>query len=72
MDRPGTVNIADVIDNSRIGGLQITLFLLCAACLILDGFDVQATGYVASALSQDSDSAAPSSLMSRWPVSSAS
>jgi len=53
MDRPGAVNIADVIDNSRIGGLQITLFLLCAACLILDGFDVQATGYVAAALSQD-------------------
>ena len=53
MDRPGTVNIADVIDNSRIGGLQINLFLLCAACLILDGFDVQATGYVGAALSQD-------------------
>ena len=53
MDRPGTVNIADVIDNSRIGRLQINLFLLCAACLILDGFDVQATGYVAAALSED-------------------
>ena len=26
MDRPGTVNIADVIDNSRIGGLQINLW----------------------------------------------
>lgn len=53
MNQPGTVNIADVIDNSRIGGLQINLFLLCAACLILDGFDVQATGYVAASLSQD-------------------
>lgn len=53
MDRPGTVNIADVVDNSRIGGLQISLYILCAACLILDGFDVQATGYVAAALSKD-------------------
>ena len=48
MDRPGAVNIADVIDNSRIGGLQINLFLLCTACLILDGYDVFATGYVSS------------------------
>lgn len=53
MSQPGTVNIAEVIDNSRIGGLQINLFLLCTACLILDGFDVQATGYVAKSLSLD-------------------
>jgi AAHS family 4-hydroxybenzoate transporter-like MFS transporter len=53
MDRPATVNITDVVDNSRIGGFQIGLFVLCAACLILDGFDVQATGYVAAALSKD-------------------
>jgi AAHS family 4-hydroxybenzoate transporter-like MFS transporter len=53
MDRPATVNVADVIDKSRIGGFQIGLFLLCAACLILDGFDVQATGYVAAALTKD-------------------
>src|SRR5918993_3934106 len=53
MDRPGAVNIADVIDNSRIGALQISLFILCAACLILDGFDVQAIGYVAPALTKD-------------------
>ena len=53
MNRPDTVNIPDVIDNSRIGSLQITLFALCAACLILDGFDVQATGYVAADMSRD-------------------
>jgi MFS transporter, AAHS family, 4-hydroxybenzoate transporter len=45
-----TIRIADVIDNSRIGSLQITLFALCAACLIMDGFDVQAVGYVAPSL----------------------
>jgi AAHS family 4-hydroxybenzoate transporter-like MFS transporter len=53
MDRPATINITDVVDNSRIGGFQIGLFTLCAACLILDGFDVQATGYVKTALSKD-------------------
>src|SRR5688572_30443376 len=53
MNRPDTVNIPDVIDNSRIGSLQITLFVLCAACLILDGFDVQATGYVGADMRRD-------------------
>jgi AAHS family 4-hydroxybenzoate transporter-like MFS transporter len=53
MDRPATVNITDVVDNSRIGGFQIGLFILCAACLILDGFDVQAIGYVAASLSSE-------------------
>jgi len=45
-----TIKIADVIDGSKIGSLQITLFALCAACLIMDGFDVQAVGYVGPAL----------------------
>src|SRR5215470_6725260 len=48
MAAPRTViKIADVIDNARVGSLQISLFILCAACLILDGFDVQVIGYVA-------------------------
>jgi AAHS family 4-hydroxybenzoate transporter-like MFS transporter len=53
MDRPHTVNISDVIDNRPVGSFQIGLFLICAACLILDGFDVQATGYVGAALTKD-------------------
>jgi AAHS family 4-hydroxybenzoate transporter-like MFS transporter len=40
------INIAEVVDNSRIGGFQVGVFLLCAACLILDGFDVFALGFV--------------------------
>jgi len=44
------IDIADVIDRSRVGALQITMFILCAACLIMDGFDVQAVGYVAPSL----------------------
>jgi MFS transporter, AAHS family, 4-hydroxybenzoate transporter len=44
------VDIADVIDRSKVGPLQVTMFGLCAACLIMDGFDVQAVGYVAPSL----------------------
>ena len=44
------IDIAGVIDGSKIGSLQVTLFILCAACLIMDGFDVQAVGYVAPSI----------------------
>src|SRR3954453_12461028 len=47
------VKIADVIDNARVGRLQISLFVLCAACLILDGFGVQVVGYVAPTIFQE-------------------
>jgi AAHS family 4-hydroxybenzoate transporter-like MFS transporter len=45
--------VADVIDGSSVGPLQVGLFVLCAICLILDGFDVQAIGYVAPAIVQE-------------------
>ena len=44
------VNIADVVDSSPIGGLQIRMFVLCALCLIMDGFDVQMLGPLAPAI----------------------
>jgi MFS transporter, AAHS family, 4-hydroxybenzoate transporter len=47
------VNVSDVIDGSPIGRFQVGLYILCGLCLIMDGFDVQAIGYVAPALSQD-------------------
>jgi MFS transporter, AAHS family, 4-hydroxybenzoate transporter len=47
MERAGTINIAETVDNSRVGGFQIGIFALCAACLIMDGFDVQIIGVVA-------------------------
>ena len=47
------LNIADLVDRSRIGRLQIGLFTLCAMCLIMDGFDVQAVGYTAPAIIQE-------------------
>ena len=47
-----TVDVADVIDARRVGALQIRAFLLCAAVLFVDGFDVQGITYVAPAISQ--------------------
>ena len=41
------VNIADRIDNRPVGALQVATFAICLLCLIMDGFDVQALGYVA-------------------------
>jgi AAHS family 4-hydroxybenzoate transporter-like MFS transporter len=45
-----TLNVTDIIDNSQIRGFQIGIFTLCGLCLIMDGFDVQAWGYVAPSL----------------------
>src|SRR5262245_39497609 len=45
-----TLDVADVIDRSRLGGLQYFVLGLCALCLVIDGFDVQAMGYVAPAI----------------------
>src|SRR5215831_15866998 len=47
------IDVADVIDGAGVGPLQVGLFVLCAICLILDGFDVQAIGYVAPAIVQE-------------------
>jgi AAHS family 4-hydroxybenzoate transporter-like MFS transporter len=44
------VNIGELLANSAIGPLQKRVFILCALCLIIDGFDVQAMGYVAPAV----------------------
>jgi AAHS family 4-hydroxybenzoate transporter-like MFS transporter len=49
----GTINIGELLENSQIGPLQIRVFLLCMICLIMDGFDVQAMGYVAPAIVEE-------------------
>ncbi len=46
MSTAAKLNVSDVIDGSKIGQFQVTLFALCAMSLIMDGFDVQAMGYV--------------------------
>jgi AAHS family 4-hydroxybenzoate transporter-like MFS transporter len=53
MDAPRVVNVTDLIDRSRLGSRRLWVFALLAACLVMDGFDVQAVGYVAPALIRD-------------------
>jgi len=47
------INISDVVDAQAVGAFQFRAFLMCAAVLFVDGFDVQAITYVATAISQD-------------------
>ena len=53
------LNVTEIIDNSQVGKFQIGIYALCGLCLIMDGFDVQAWGYVAP------------SLFSEWNMASA-
>jgi AAHS family 4-hydroxybenzoate transporter-like MFS transporter len=48
-----TIDIAEVLGSSRIGPLHIRVFALSMGCLIMDGFAVQALGYVAPAIVED-------------------
>src|SRR5579863_3108069 len=50
MQGPTQVNVAQLVDRSRVGAFQWGIFTLCSLCLIMDGFDVQAMGYVAPAI----------------------
>lgn len=47
------IDVTRLIDDSPIGRYQWGVLVLCGVCMILDGFDVQAMGYVAPALLQD-------------------
>ena len=47
------VNVSDIIDSRVVGGLQLRAFLLCAAVLFVDGFDVQAITYVAPTITRE-------------------
>jgi len=56
MTTPATapaIDVGAIIDRSKVKRLHVGVFLLCAACTIMDGFDVQALGYVAPAIIQD-------------------
>ena len=57
MSSPGsaavTVDVGDVIDNSPLVPLHYTIFTLCALCMIMDGFDVQALGYAVPSIAKD-------------------
>jgi MFS transporter, AAHS family, 4-hydroxybenzoate transporter len=45
------INIPELLANSGVGPLQRRVFTLCLMALVIDGFDVQAMGYVVPALS---------------------
>jgi AAHS family 4-hydroxybenzoate transporter-like MFS transporter len=47
METRAKLNVAELVDGSRLGAFQIGIFILCGLCLMMDGFDVQAMGYVA-------------------------
>jgi MFS transporter, AAHS family, 4-hydroxybenzoate transporter len=47
------IDVSKLIDENKIGSFQWIMLILCGLCMILDGFDVQAIGYVAPALLQD-------------------
>src|SRR5262245_3215327 len=48
-----TVEISQLLDNTKISAFQVGVFVLCGLCLIMDGFDVQALGYLAPAIIKD-------------------
>jgi AAHS family 4-hydroxybenzoate transporter-like MFS transporter len=47
------LNVSEVIDQSPVRPFHVGVFTLCALCMIMDGFDVQALGYVAPAIIQE-------------------
>ena len=53
------INVADIVDSSKIGAFHIAIGALCGMCLMIDGFDVQAMGYTAPALIRDWGIAGP-------------
>jgi AAHS family 4-hydroxybenzoate transporter-like MFS transporter len=53
METNTRIDVSDLIDRSPVSRFQIGVFILCGLCLIMDGFDVQAIGYVAPALRQE-------------------
>ena len=50
MAAPNKVNVSQIVDNSELTPFHWSLIVLSSLCLIMDGFDVQAMGYVAPVL----------------------
>jgi MFS transporter, AAHS family, 4-hydroxybenzoate transporter len=53
MTGPREVNITDLVDESRLGRFHLGVFAVLGSCLVMDGFDVQAMGFVAPAIIQE-------------------
>jgi AAHS family 4-hydroxybenzoate transporter-like MFS transporter len=52
MNLPTAIDVPRLIDEQKVSRFQIGVLLLCAAVVLMDGFDAQAIGYVAPALSK--------------------
>ncbi|WP_239690862.1 MFS transporter [Chromobacterium sphagni] len=48
-----SIEVGQWLNQRPLGRFQLRLLVLCGLCMILDGFDVQAMGYVAPALLED-------------------
>src|SRR5258705_9278791 len=53
MESTTKINVSDIIENSRLGAFQVGMGILCGACLMIDGFDVQSMVYAAPVLIKD-------------------
>ena len=52
MTGPRVIDLGELVEQGRLGRFQVGILGVLGACLMLDGFDVQAMGYVAPALLQ--------------------
>src|SRR5689334_18392882 len=52
MKQTATFDVQQLIDEQAFGRFHLRLMLLCALSVLMDGFDAQAMGFVAPALSQ--------------------
>ncbi|HEV2201128.1 MAG TPA: MFS transporter [Bryobacteraceae bacterium] len=50
METQTKINVSQRVYDSELGSFQWGIIVLCSLCLIMDGFDVQAMGYVAPVL----------------------
>ena len=50
METQTKINVSQRVLDSELGSFQWGIIVLCTLCLIMDGFDVQAMGYVAPVL----------------------
>lgn len=48
-----TINVTEVLNQSRLRPFHGLVLTLCCLCMVMDGFDVQAIGYVAPAIIKD-------------------
>jgi AAHS family 4-hydroxybenzoate transporter-like MFS transporter len=47
------IDVSEVIDRGGLRPVQVLVLALCALCLVVDGFDVQALSYVAPAIARE-------------------